>query len=297
MDNEILPQKKSPIEIHLSKDEKQANFLALRSRALNPEQKQYSLDFFCNASDSKKLQPNDIARSALWTVKTSVEREYLENAPIFSSDPTLNIFYTGKALQATTDEKVWLQLVFYARSAKFGDVVSVKISDICKDIGWARNGHYYATVWASLERLHYAGLKIKKGKNRIVAFIRMLNLHTAKGDDIRNDGIIEYSLDNALNGWLLLVAGGTVTLLESSAMKRIKPIAQRLYTYTASHKDPLPLAIADFHKMCGSDANINTVAGLAKWRQSINKAIVQLQNENLIVNGWIENEHIFIKRR
>lgn len=295
MDGEILPQKK-PVEISLSKEEQQGNVLHLRSRGLKPESRQYSLDFFCNAGDNKKLQPNDIARSALWTVKTTVQRENLKNTPIFSSNPTLNIFYTGEELQAATDEKVWLQLVFYARGSKFGKPISVKISKICEDIGWARNGHYYSTVWASLERLHYAGLKIKRGKNRVLAFIRMLNLHTAKGQTVSNDGEIEFSLDNSLNGWLLLVAGNTVTLLESDAMQRLTPIAQRLYTWLASHKEPRPFSIFDFHKLCGSSSALETAQHLASWRKSIRGAILLLKNEHLIVSGSIKNDHIIIDR-
>lgn len=292
----IVPHEKRVVDLNLTNDEKQGNFLHLKSRGVNPD-KQYQLDFFCNDTKGRKLQPNDIARSALWTVKTSVEREYIENAPIFSSDSTLNIFYTGKQLQAATDEKIWMQLVFYARNTEFGKPIKVKISAICKDIGWARNGHYYATVWASLERLHYGGLKIKKGKNRILAFIRMLNLLTVRGDDTQNDGEIEYSLDNALNGWLLLVAGQTVTLLESDAMKRLKPISQRLYTWVASHKEPRPLSILDFYKICGSDARIDTPVYLGKWRGKVKIAIEQLISENLIKSGYVLNDHIMIERK
>lgn len=292
----IVPHEKKVVDLNLSNDEKQGNFLHLKSRGVNPD-KQYQLDFFCNDTKGRKLQPNDIARSALWTVKTSVEREYVENAPIFSSDSTLNIFYTGKQLQAATDEKIWMQLVFYARNTEFGKPIKVKISDICKDIGWARNGHYYSTVWASLERLHYGGLKIKKGKNRVLAFIRMLNLHTVRGENTDADGEVEYSLDNALNGWLLLVAGQTVTLLESDAMKRLKPISQRLYTWIASHKEPRPLSIIDFHKICGSDSKVESVSDLSKWRDKIRKAIEQLTTEKLIKSGSILNEHIIIERQ
>ena len=283
-------------EVKLNKDEQLGNTLALRSRGLNPESRQYSLDFFGDPGD-KRIQPNDIARSALWIVSSTVEREYLKNVPIFSTNPAVNVFYTGEQLQAGTDEKVWRQLVYHAHSVKFGDVVNIRISDICQAIGWARNGHYYKTVWASLERLHNAGLKVKKGKTRVVAFIRMLNLHTAKGDNTESDGVVQYSLDNTLNGWLLLLAGGTVTFLENEPLKRLKPIATRLYTWLASHKEHLPLSIYDFHSLCGSAAKIDTANGKAKWRTEVRKAIDQLLTEGLIKQAWVENEHIFIIRK
>lgn len=283
-------------EVKLNKDEQIGNIIALKGRGLNPESRQYSLDFFCEPGD-KRIQPNDIARCALWVVSSTVDREYLKNVPIFSTNPAVSVFYTGEQLQAGTDEKVWRQLVYHAHSAKFNDVVSIRISEICQAIGWARNGHYYKAVWASLERLHNAGLKIKKGKTRVLAFIRMLNLHTAKGDNSESDGLIQYSLDNTLNGWLLLVAGGTVTLLENEPLKRLKPIATRLYTWLASHKEPLPLSITDFHSLCGSSAKIDTANGKAKWRTEVRKAIEQLREEKLIKEAWVENDHIFIIRK
>ena len=199
-------------------------------------------------------------------------------------------------MQATTDEKVWLQLIFYARKVEFGEKIQIQISQICEDVGWDKSGHYYAAVWASLERLHYAGLKIQKGKNRILAFIRMLNLHTAKGDNVLDNGMVEYSLDNSLNGWLLLVAGNTTTLLESNAMKMLTPIAQRLYTWLASHKEPQPLSIFDFHKLCASTSKLETPQHLASWRKSIREAIEILKKENLIKSAAIKNNCIFIDR-
>ena len=60
-------------EVKLNKDEQLGNTLALRSRGLNPESRQYSLDFFGDPGD-KRIQPNDIARSALWIVSSTVER-------------------------------------------------------------------------------------------------------------------------------------------------------------------------------------------------------------------------------
>ncbi len=287
---------KTPVEFSLTKSEQMANVMALRTRGLKPETKQYSLDFFCNISSDKKIQPNDIARSALWTVQTTLKRDYVKNSPIFSSNPTLNIFYTGEELQAATDEKIWLQLIFYARKVEFGEKIQVQISQICEDVGWDKSGHYYSTVWASLERLHYAGLKIKKGKNRVLAFIRMLNLHTVKGDNVLDNGSIEYSLDNSLNGWLLLVAGNTTTLLESKAMKILTPVAQRLYTWLASHKEPQPLSIFDFHKLCASISLLETPQHLASWRKSIRMAIEVLKKENLIKNATVKNNCIFIER-
>jgi hypothetical protein len=55
---------RTPVEFSLSKEQQMANIMALRTRGLKPETKQYSLDFFCNISSDKKIQPNDIARSA-----------------------------------------------------------------------------------------------------------------------------------------------------------------------------------------------------------------------------------------
>lgn len=284
------------VSVSLSKEQQLANKMALRARGVTPHIKQYNLDFFCNAGEDKKIQPNDMARSALWSVQTTTTRDYVKNKPIYSSNATLNIFYTGEELQAATDEKVWMTLVHYSRKVDFGKKVTINISKICEENGWAKNGHYYAMIWASLERLHYAGLKVKKGKNKILAFIRMLNLHTVKGDNVLDTGTVEYSMDNESSGWYLLVAGRTTTLLDNKAITTLSPIAMRLYAWLSSHKAPLPLSIFDFHKLCASTASLETPQHLASWRRNIRTALKALIDGNHIVSGHIKNDVIFISR-
>lgn len=285
----------------LSKEELESNNMYLLSNKLgsvlyknNP--KQYELDFFGARSDATPY-PNDLCRAGLFSIEQTVSRESLKNMEIFSTDPTVKIFFTGEDLQSTTDERVWAQLIYFAKNKPFGEIVRTKVSDIIKGIGKPCNGHYYKMVWASLERLYRSDIKVVKGtKRKTVAFIRMINLHKAVGENTENDGEIQYSLDNSFNGWLLMVANNTTTLLANETVKNLKPMSFALYKYGMSHKEPRPISIIDFHKICRSKAKMETSQDLANWRSYVRKAIRQLKENKLFSDCYIENDFIFILR-
>lgn len=302
MNDNIVPQiETEPPAFNLSKAEIEANNSHLMTTKLGAalyktKPKQYELDFFGARPDATPY-PNDLCRAGLFSIEQTVERENLKNMEIFSADPTVKIFFTGEDLQSTTDERVWAQLLYLAKDKPFGEVVRVRVSDIIKGIGKACNGHYYNMIWSSLERLYRSDIKVIKGtKRKTVAFIRMVNLHKAIGENIENDGEIHFSLDNSFNGWLLLVANNTTTLLANDTVKTLKPMAFALYKYGMSHKQPLPITIRDFHKMCRSKAKMESPQDMANWRSYLRKAIKQLIEKKLFSDCYIENDFIFIIR-
>lgn len=270
------------------------NRLAMALNRVNP--RQYELDFFGSRPDSTPY-PNDLCRSGLFSIEQTVARESLKNIEIFSTDPTVKIFFTGEDLQSATDERVWAHLIHTAKDKPLNQIVRTKVSDIIKGIGKPCNGHYYNMVWTSLERLYRSDIKVIKGtKRKTVAFIRMVNLHKAIGDNVDSDGEIHYSLDNSFNGWLLLVANNTTTLLKNNAVKKLKPMAFALYKYGMSHKEPRPISISDFHKMCRSRAKLETPQNFAHWRSYVRKAIKELLEKKLFTDCYISNDFIFFIR-
>ena len=302
MNDNIVPQTDiEPPTFRLGKAEVEANNSHLMTNKLGAalyktKPKQYELDFF-GARPNSTPYPNDLCRAGLFSIEQTVKRENFENMEIFSADPTVKIFFTGKDLQSTTDERVWAQLIYLAKDVPLGEQVSVRVSDIIKGIGKPCNGNYYKMVWASLERLYRSDIKVIKGtKRKIVAYIRMIFLHMAIGDNAENDGEIRYSLDNSFNGWLLLVANNTTTLLANDTVKNLKPMAFALYKYGMSHKDPLPINIRDLHKICRSKAKLESPQDLANWRSYVRKAISQLKENKLFSDCYIENDFIFILR-
>ena len=51
---------------------------------------------------------------------------------------------------------------------------------------------------------------------------------------------------------ILLFAGNTSTRIVWAQYRDLPPIARRLYDYFASHKQPFPLRLDTFYKMCAS---------------------------------------------
>ena len=289
MNDKSLPPTYSPVqEDGLTPLQKAQQRKFLQARGITPG-KPFQLSLW---GDDKRMQPNDTVRSALFTARqTKVPREFIKRQQVFSPDPTIKIVYTGEELRAGSDEIIWMQLLQYARDLPIGEMRTFNINQLCVDIGWATkaaNDAYYEIVYESIERLASGMIKVVSERHGKAAYMPMIVLHRSDEQINKNPTKFMYSIHPDL---ILLVAGKTVTHLEWAPMKTLNPTQQRLYGYIASHRDPLPLKVVDFHKMCSS-LNQN----MSSFRQEIKKALDKFVKEGLIIRGWIADGEIHFER-
>lgn len=281
-DDTILPQ------MQLTHAEKQKQAFFLKSRGINTD-KPFN---FIPWSEKMRMHPNDMARSALFTAKPDkAERVFFKGERIPSTDPTIKITYRGEELRTKSDEKIWLQLLHYAREKSLGELVLVSIHKLCIDLGWPPNKDHYSIARQSLERLNSAHIKItvesKVMKGKTVYF-RMIDLKQSDETFVNDASKFGFSIEPL---FIMLVAGNTTSYLEWAHFKKLKPTEARLYAIIRSHKEPRPLELMRFYEVCGS-RNANK----SSWIQEVRRALKKLLDLNLIKDGYVHGDLIYIKR-
>lgn len=238
--------------------------------------------------DDMRALPNDYARSALFTVRNKrVPRGALQNAPIFHINAGVSITYTGIELRASDDELVWMQVLEYAKRAPAGTPVSFTVYELCVDLGWSINGHYYRTAEACLSRLQATAVKFvseRLGRLESVSLIRRFRMV----DRGTNNAHCEVQIDADM---LFLFSGQHYAKVVWNKYRQLTPGARRLFDYFASHRRPWPLAMETFRQMCGSDSTRPK-----KWREQTKGYCAELTQSGLIEASWLANDQIHCVR-
>ena len=254
-------------------------------------------------SETKRMQPNDMVRSALWSTRPDkVEREFIKRRELFTPDSTVKIMFTGEELRSNSDELIWMQLVdLYVRCFPIPPLrndkgiaidvptMEVNINQICKDVGWSPSVKYYAIVNQSIERLANCTIKIVSAKHSKAAYMPMIVLHRSNEGFKNNATKFTYSVHPDL---AVIIAGKTMSYLEWEPTKKLKPIERRLYGYIVSHAIPAPLEVKTFYKTCKSQ-NKN----MASFRQEIRRALQTLMDKKLLIRGWVAGDEIHFERK
>ena len=253
----------------------------LRSRGIDPT-KPLQLEIW--PQDMRAI-PNDYARSAIFTVRNKKEpRVSLQGTLIFHVDKSVKVTFTGIELRADDDELVWQQIIDYAKHYTLGSPVEFNLHQLCKDLGWSINSRNYDRVRECITRLKANEIKVENerlGKGVGLSLIR------------------EYEYDDhgsRYRVWIhpnliMLFAGKTYTQVEWRNYRDLKPIARRLYDYLASHRQPYPLLLETFHKMCGS-----TCGRTKKWSEMVREACAEIVDAGLVKKAWVNDARVFCER-
>jgi len=235
--------------------------------------------------DEKRGLPNDYARSALFTVRNKrVSRLALQNQPIYSTNKSVSISYTGVELRAEDDELVWQQVLQFAKRTTPGDVVEFTFYELCKELGWSVNGAYYKKAEDCLSRLQASAVRFTSTRLGMLESISFLDGFKVvnRGDKKKCRCQIKISKDI-----ITLFSGSHYSRISWQQYRRLSPIARRLYDYFSTHKEPFPLKIENFKLVCSSN-----VKELKKWREMTKKACKELEESKLVKFVWVENDLI-----
>lgn len=255
--------------------------IAEKAKRCNRERRAEELDKVVQERGSVQLTPwpssmrgipNEVARSAVFTVRREKERFFLTDATIFLVGKS-RITYTGPELRASDDELVWLQILAYAQDVPLGNWFEFSRYRLCKDIGWDTSMYYYKKVRECVLRLSSVVLAIDVGKKAEQwCTARMIEEVNADGD--------RYAarLHPNVQGWF---AKSRYTRLVWDVYRDLSPTARRLCDYAMSHRRPYSLKLATVQKMLGSD-----IQALDDLRKQIKKVCREL--ESIGVQGWID---------
>ena len=239
--------------------------------------------------DHMRAMPNDFARSALFTVRNKrTPREDLKNAVIFHVMKDVQMTYTGPELRAYDDELVWLQIMEYAKRVPFGEPVTFTLYEFCKDLGWPVNGQYYQKIEDCLTRLQTTALKFSSAR---VGRLESLSL-------IRRFGFLEQT-DKRKSRCQVLLEDEIVMLFAEKHYTRfvwekyrsLGPTSRRMFDYFSTHREPFPLSLENFQKMCRSE-----VSTAKKGRELASSACAELQESGLVKRIWVKDDLVHCER-
>ena len=256
----------------------------LRSRGVDPHGP-FQLEVW---PDGVREIPNDYARSAIFTVRNKTEpRASLQGALVFHVEKAVKITFTGIELRAEDDELVWQQILNYAKHKPLGEPIEFNLHELCRELNWSINGRNYEKARMSISRLKANEVKVENERAGRGSAISLIREYDFQGD---GDKGTKYRI------WIhpdliLLFAGNTSTRIVWAQYRDLPPIARRLYDYFASHKQPFPLRLDTFYKMCAS-----TCSTEKKWRAMVRAACAALVTAGLVKKAWIHADCVFCER-
>jgi TrfA protein len=256
----------------------------LRSRGIDPNQP-FQLEIW---PDDVREMPNDYARSAIFTVRNKTEpRASLQGALVFHVEKAVKITFTGIELRAEDDELVWQQILNYAKVKPLGEPIEFNLHELCRDLNWSINGRNYEKARMSISRLKANEVKLENERIGRGSAISLIHNYTFQGDGAKGTKYCVWIHPDLI----LLFAGNTSTRIVWTKYRDLPPIARRLYDYFASHKQPFPLRLDTFLKMCAS-----TCGTEKKWRSMVRDACARLVAANLVKKAWIHADCVFCER-
>lgn len=232
--------------------------------------------------------PNDYARSALFTVRNKkVPREAMMGHEIFHIGQDVQIFYTGIELRADDDELVWQQVLEYAKHFPLGAPVPFTMYQLCTDLDWPINGRYYQRAEECLDRLQASAIKFVSKRIGKLESLSMIKRYRMLGRGTRS-ARCEVEIDEEM---VYLFAGHHYTQVVWFKYRKLSPVSRRLFDYLASHKQPYPLALDTFNRMCAS-----LCTRPKKWAEMVRDACEELQQAGLVNAAWVHEGMILAER-
>jgi hypothetical protein len=256
----------------------------LRSHGLNPSDP-LQLEIW---PDDVREMPNDYARSALFTVRNKKEpRASMQGALVFHIEKSVKISFTGIELRADDDELVWQQLLDHAKRTPLGEPVEFNLHSLCKDLNWSLNGRNYDVARRCISRLKANEVKVESERVGRGVAISLIREYEFDGDGDKGTKYRIWIHPNLI----LLFAGRTSTRIAWAKYRELTPIARRLYDYFASWKQPFPMHVETFYKVCASSC-----ADSSKWRSMVRRACRELMEAELVRHAWVDGDLIYCER-
>lgn len=227
--------------------------------------------------DSNRGVPNPFIRSGIFSVKSSVERQYLDNIPIDSLS-NYQVLYEGKELQQD-DLTVWMSLINLARNQPIADKIYFTGYELIKDMGWRMHSETYEKVRQSVQRLKVTAIQIRTSNGSSAysgSLIRSFGWHEM--DPVSGNAKWMVAFEPSVSA---LFMDDTTTLLEWQTRKAIgtrATVALWLHAFYSSHRDPIPLPLSKLHEMSRSGASLST------FRRNVKTALQTLKEVGFLAD-------------
>lgn len=294
-------------------NEKAKSLLAIGQRRKKAARERKRLELISDKqlllwAEGARGAPNEIVRSALFTVRNRKQpRENLKRA-IITVIGDGKITYTGEELRQD-DETVWLQLVHIARENGIATEFYFTPYAFCKAIGWPLTGQSYDRLDKCLTRLQATSLKIFSKRLLEEISLSMLPVYRSnRRVDGEEGGLWTVKMHDEL---VFLFSEFQYTRLEwQRRLSLPEGMATWLHAYFASNREPFPVKLETLALGAGltletaTDAALDKITRTAKYKarlrdakKLIEKALKNLKDSGFLSDYEITRQGMIIVRR
>lgn len=243
--------------------------------------------------DGNRAAPNDIVRSAIFTVRNrNVRRNYLETEDI-AVIGNCKITYTGSELRQD-DQDVWLHLLHHARQVcvyrDVSDTAPATIQFCARQfliaLGWGTTGFYYKKLEKTLQRLQATTVSLTSGNH---TYNMSLIAKSITGTGRRHQWRVWLDPD-----LVVLFSGNKYTLTCWNIRKKLTPLAKWLLGYINSHREPYPVRIDTLQRATGASGV--TARSTCYFRRNLKKSLDLLVQKKIISDWRLEKNKLFVTR-
>jgi len=263
-----------------------AMVIARQARDLEQRVLQQQFPFW---DDEYRGVPNPFIRSGLFSVRTSVSREFQANLKVASLS-NYDITYAGQDLHQD-DLSVWMSLLNMARNQPLSDKIRFSGYQLIKDLGWRMHTDSYRKAQESIARLKVTGIQIAS-KDQTEGYSGSLIREYAWADlDESGDAKWMVRFEPRVS---VLFMEDTTTFLEWEIRKKIgtrHTVALWLHSFYCSHRDPIPLPVSKLHELSRANSSLST------FRRNLKAALQTLVDIGFMVRYQIIDDCVHVKKR
>jgi TrfA protein len=232
--------------------------------------------------EAKRGTPNSFIRSALFSAIQSKDRQYLEQATLYSQQG-ITVKYTGKQLNQE-DLTLWETLVHLARQHPLGHHCSFTAHGILKAMRLPTGGEQHRQLHSAIIRLTATAVEIThEGKTYFGSLIK---------SGAKAELTAHYSIE--LNRDLIRLYGEsqwTAIDWQQRITLRRKPLAQALHAYYSSHRIPYPVKLETLQRLTGG-----RTARPAEFKRLCRAALDELVKISFLQGYNIEGDTVTVSR-
>ena len=232
--------------------------------------------------EGRRAVPNDMARSAMFTVRQSEARLQFKGHKV-AALKNIEILYTGEELRQR-DEDVLLQLLHYGRLANLGDPIRFVAAEMLRSLGWTMNSRSYKELAECIERLQSGSVnivsRVKEEERRFGGSLIRTFDYLAKGSAGSAQWVVTFEP-------LIIAQFNHVAYsqIDWEQRRQLTPLAKWLHSFYYSHRHPFPMKVATIRDLCGSSSKT-----LRRFRQSLKGALTELQRIGFVAQFTIRTE-------
>jgi hypothetical protein len=239
--------------------------------------------------ENRRGLPNDLGRSALFTVRHKrIKRAHLTGT-LITSIGDVEIKYTGEELRQD-DEDCWLHLLHLARLQPLGTTVTFSARSMLLALGWGTDKSAYDRLHRCIDRLssntvHITQITKEKKRNFSGSLIRSFEWEEKNNN--------RYNWCITFEPRIMSLFGHVCySQLAWEQRKQLGSLAKWLHSYYVTHRNPYPIKVASIRELCGSSTK-----ALYKFRQALGQALNELKKVQFLKEWKIDKKDLVHVKR